>query len=285
VIVSVNSISRSPAGKSSHALNIGKENTQRRHNVEPWIPTHREYITYSSIKAADQLKQGKNLQSDATGMCFTKAKKYVEKNNLATMHLRDDGHIIVVERIDEKTCLVLSFGQLEPVIELTKNQLLVKPNSDVNDEHFLWQGDTIKQSQVNNGKTSNVKKFNLNQKLSYNDLTTIAKSYFEKQKKAIYVRTYPQNLHKPDPNTAFKLFVKFDFENPNERITVNIKCGRGLPEMIAAFSDQDIRTQGIKRLFSNLNHNIKRLGLHEDTEFLNQLQSACQIYNVYDELG
>ena len=213
-------------------------------------------------------------------MCFIKALNHVEKNNLATMHLRDDGHIIVVEMIDEQTCLVLSFGQLEPVIELTKNQILVKLNSDANDEYFLWQGETIKQYEVNNGKTSNVKKFNLNQKLSNKDLTTIAKSYFEKQKKAIYVRTYPQNLDEPDPNTAFKLFVKFDFENPNERITINIKCGRGLREMIAAFSDQDIRAQGIIRLFTNLNHNIKRLRLHEDTEFLNQLQSACQIYNV-----
>ena len=75
--VSVNSIPRPPAGKSSQALDKKKERTQRRHNVEPWIPTHSEYITYSSIKAADQLKQGNNLQSDATGMCFTKTKNYV----------------------------------------------------------------------------------------------------------------------------------------------------------------------------------------------------------------
>ena len=53
--------------------------------------------------------------------------------------------------------------------------------------------------------------------------------------------------------------------------------------MIAAYSDQDIRTQGIKRLFTNLNLFIKRVGLHEDRELLNQLHTACQIYNVYDE--
>ena len=282
MIVPVKPILRPPAGKSSKDLDKQAALTRKKQDYLAWIPTHihHEYIIYNSFNAACQLTQGNNLQSDATGMCFTKAKKYVEKNNLATMHLRDDGHIIVVEMIDEQTCLVLSFGQLEPVIELTKNQILVKLNSDANDEYFLWQGETIKQYEVNNGKTSNVKKFNLNQKLSNKDLTTIAKSYFEKQKKAIYVRTYPQNLDEPDPNTAFKLFVKFDFENPNERITINIKCGRGLREMIAAFSDQDIRAQGIIRLFTNLNHNIKRLRLHEDKEFLNQLQSACQIYNV-----
>ncbi|MBI60279.1 hypothetical protein CL657_03575 [bacterium] len=278
--MSVKSIPRPPAGKSSQALDKKKERTQRRHNVEPWIPTHSEYITYSSIPAACQLKEGENLQPHATGMCFTKALKYVEENNLATMHLRGDNHIIVVKMIDRKTCLVSSFGNIESTIKLKKDQLLVKRNFPCKDQCFLWQGETIRQYEVNNGKISNDQKINLNLKLSEKDLITIAKSYFEKQKKAIYVRTYPQNLHKPDPNTAFKLFVKFDFENPNERITVNIKCGRGLPEMIAAFSDQDIHTQGIKRLFTNLNQYLKRVGLHEDTEFLNQLQSACQSYNV-----
>ena len=277
------------AGKSSKALDKKEERTQRRHNFEQWISTNfinDKCTIYSSIEAAYQLKQGNNLQPDPNGMCFTKALNHVEKNNLATMHLRSDGHIIIIEMIDDQKCQVLSFGAVHNKIELTKNKTLVKKKSIGEDEGFLWTGKKISQYEVDNsGKKSNEKDINLDQKLSQKHLIPIAKSYFKQKKKAIYVFTYPQNLDEPDPNTAFRLFVEFDFENPSERITINIKCGIKQAEMIAAYSDKDIHTQGIKCLFTNLNQYIKKVGLHEDRELLNQLHTACQIYNVYDEVG
>ena len=263
------------AGIKSTKLDKKKETTRKKISYKEYIPTYNsDYTIYSSIKAACELKKN-NLQPDATGMCFTKALNYIEQNEEATMHERNDNHIIVVKMIDEQTCLVSSFGKTESKIELKKDQLLVKRHLPGKDQYFLWQGETIRQYEVNNGEISNDQEINLNKKLSKNDLINRAKSYFEKQKKAIYVRTYQY----------IKLFVKFDFENLNERITINIKCGNKLPEMITYYSDQEINNQGLIRLFTKLNQYIKIVGLHEDRELLNQLHFACQIYNIYDDVG